>query len=55
VSFINDKDKKKYIKRKCHFGVLLTICLRWRRYSILWIFMERITKERKKSTKMCEL
>ena len=32
LSFLNDKEKKKknWVKRKCHFGVLATICLcRW--------------------------
>ncbi|KAL2894152.1 DNA-directed RNA polymerase subunit beta [Bienertia sinuspersici] len=31
LSFLNDKEKKNWVKRKCHFGVLSTICLCGRR------------------------
>ena len=35
LSFLNDKEKKKnWVKRKCHFGVLSTICLCRRRSGI---------------------
>ncbi|WOH15501.1 hypothetical protein DCAR_0935042 [Daucus carota subsp. sativus] len=27
LSFLTDKEKKNRVKRKCHFGVLPTICL----------------------------